>query len=125
VDQHRTGEWAKRETLEGGRFVEVKAPAKGHWAVAIVSEKKVRLVPPREPIAGKRIPPRVYSDHPLGFPEIGETLDRPPGLPTGGSPLRQVLQYTSFPASSSVTGASKLLFATAVKIKRTTRFHVF
>ena len=31
-----TGEWAKRETLEGGRFIEVKAPAKGHWAVAIV-----------------------------------------------------------------------------------------
>jgi len=31
-----TGEWAKRETIDGGGVATVSAPAKGHWAAAIV-----------------------------------------------------------------------------------------
>ncbi|MCL4190237.1 MAG: hypothetical protein KJZ87_00720 [Thermoguttaceae bacterium] len=31
-----TGEWGKRETLEGGRVVTVRAPAKGHWLAAVL-----------------------------------------------------------------------------------------
>jgi hypothetical protein len=31
-----TGEWAKRETLEGGAVRTLNAPAKGHWVAAIV-----------------------------------------------------------------------------------------
>jgi hypothetical protein len=31
-----TGEWGRRATLEAGRVLTVSAPAKGHWAAAIV-----------------------------------------------------------------------------------------
>ncbi|MBM4026292.1 MAG: hypothetical protein FJ280_12955, partial [Planctomycetes bacterium] len=31
-----TGEWDKRETVEGGAVATLKAPAQGHWAAAIV-----------------------------------------------------------------------------------------
>ena len=31
-----TGEWSKRETLDGGGVVTVSAPAKGHWVAAMV-----------------------------------------------------------------------------------------
>ena len=31
-----TGEWGKRETLDGGSRVIVSAPAKGHWVAAIM-----------------------------------------------------------------------------------------
>ncbi|MHC1766347.1 MAG: DUF6298 domain-containing protein [Verrucomicrobiia bacterium] len=32
----RTGDWGKRESLDGGRRVEVTAPGEGHWVAAIV-----------------------------------------------------------------------------------------
>jgi hypothetical protein len=31
-----TGEWAKRETIEGGGLAAVTAPGKSHWVAAIV-----------------------------------------------------------------------------------------
>ena len=31
-----TGTWAGREVLQGGRVVRIKAPAKGHWAAAVL-----------------------------------------------------------------------------------------
>jgi len=31
-----TGEWGKRDTITGGKVVTVTAPAKGHWAAAVV-----------------------------------------------------------------------------------------
>ncbi len=38
----QTGEWGKRETLEGGRIAAVAAPAKGHWVAAIVKAKSAK-----------------------------------------------------------------------------------
>lgn len=31
-----SGDWGQRETIDGGSIVTLNAPAKGHWAVAIV-----------------------------------------------------------------------------------------
>jgi hypothetical protein len=43
-----TGEWGRREMLDGGQIVKVKAPAKGHWVVAIVKTGvRAKAGPPR------------------------------------------------------------------------------
>ena len=34
-----TGEWGKRESLDGGGIARVSAPAKGHWAAVILKAK--------------------------------------------------------------------------------------
>ncbi len=36
-----TGEWSRRETINGGSIVPMTAPAKGHWAVALVRPTSV------------------------------------------------------------------------------------
>lgn len=36
-----TGEWSKRETLDGGGVVTVAAPGKGHWVAAVVKAQSV------------------------------------------------------------------------------------
>ena len=37
-----TGDWARRETIQGGSVVTLKAPAKGHWVAAIVRPTPTR-----------------------------------------------------------------------------------
>ena len=39
-----TGEWGKRESLAGGAVVKLSAPAKGHWAAAIVKSKEASSI---------------------------------------------------------------------------------
>ncbi len=40
-----TGEWGKRETLDGGRVVTLSAPAKGHWVAAILRAERIAANP--------------------------------------------------------------------------------
>ena len=43
-----TGEWGKRETLDGGRKVTVTAPATGHWVAGIVKAGTASAAQPSE-----------------------------------------------------------------------------
>jgi len=60
-----TGEWGKRETLDGGGVTTVSAPAKGHWVAAIV---KAGTAASAGPMNG---PLRVLSQNPRYFTDDG------------------------------------------------------
>ncbi|MGQ9575191.1 MAG: hypothetical protein ACUVUC_07730 [Thermoguttaceae bacterium] len=49
-----TGQWGKRETLDGGGIRTVSAPAKGHWVAAIVKVNAAAPAPKTQAPLGKK-----------------------------------------------------------------------
>ncbi len=58
-----TGEWAKEETLDGGRVVVISAPGPGHWLAAILrSNPPDAFVPVRAALHRHPSNPRYFAD---------------------------------------------------------------
>ncbi|HOX02699.1 MAG TPA: DUF6298 domain-containing protein [Candidatus Paceibacterota bacterium] len=60
-----SGDWGKRERLEGGRVALVTAPGRGHWVAAIVRPDAARAVP------AAKGPLRLHPSNPRYFTDDG------------------------------------------------------